>query len=72
MPEAVCLLLEKGSSCCKARGIDFNACWEVGIPEGEDGGRGEGIVKSVKGLLLFCVPVPGGVFLGEVVEGLGQ
>src|SRR5690606_1432119 len=72
VPEAVILLLEKGSSSGKAGGVDFNASGAVRIPERQNGGGREGIAEGVKGLLLRIVPLPGDVLLGEVVERSGD
>ncbi len=67
----ICLCLgEDCSGCgCEVGGITFKA-EATGLRwEGEDGGRGDGLLQGIKSLLLSWAPGPLLGFAGECVEG---
>src|SRR5258707_7337442 len=65
---AICLCLGEDCSCCKVGGITFEA-EATGLRwEGEDRGRGDGLLQGIEHFLLSCAPGPLLGLAGECIK----
>jgi len=64
VPMACFILLEEGSSGCKSRGINFEACGAIRVPKDKDRRGYKSVSEGAKGYLLWVFPFPRDILLG--------